>query len=296
MWRETLMHDVGIDGQIEHCTPEGLPTGRVVAVQAKSGSSYFKQSDERGVIFHPKERHRKYWESFPLPVILFLYDPGEDRGIWTDARQQLRSNPGSPIIVPFSSSFDPAAVLRALESEGPLPIGEFNPDQIVGQLIGFSTKSKLFDITYFDLLVHGLTDIGRSIHFSADLAYAIAAHNDLIRDEPIGTITYTPHEREFIDGYATFLIANDIARLDYDAWRRLKSDGIFGTFISPLTSRGCKVIERIHFLDKQLAAGPPSGYHQVAMDRTRLFDYRGALERAERVTMFKDEYSHLQHK
>ena len=41
IWRETPMADVGIDGQIEYVSPEGFATGRMIAVQIKSGPSLF---------------------------------------------------------------------------------------------------------------------------------------------------------------------------------------------------------------------------------------------------------------
>jgi Domain of unknown function (DUF4365) len=37
IWRETPMADVGIDGQIEYVNKEGYATGRMIAVQIKSG-------------------------------------------------------------------------------------------------------------------------------------------------------------------------------------------------------------------------------------------------------------------
>jgi hypothetical protein len=45
VWRETLMKDVGIDGQVEYVTPDGEATGRMIALQIKSGPSQFQRSD-----------------------------------------------------------------------------------------------------------------------------------------------------------------------------------------------------------------------------------------------------------
>ncbi|WP_221928138.1 DUF4365 domain-containing protein [Pseudomonas syringae] len=42
IWRETGTGDVGIDGNIEFVNAEGFATGRIVAVQVKSGPSYSK--------------------------------------------------------------------------------------------------------------------------------------------------------------------------------------------------------------------------------------------------------------
>ena len=41
IWRETGTGDVGVDGHLEFVTPDGFATSRIVAVQVKSGLSYF---------------------------------------------------------------------------------------------------------------------------------------------------------------------------------------------------------------------------------------------------------------
>ena len=91
LWRETLMHDVGIDGQIEYVNPDGSASGRLVLVQVRSGRSYFERMDDNRVMITPSPAHRAYWERAPLPVILVLHDPTEAIAYWTDARAQLRS-------------------------------------------------------------------------------------------------------------------------------------------------------------------------------------------------------------
>jgi len=91
IWRENQIKDVGIDGQIEYVTLDGHVTGRLVAVQVKSGESYFKHEDGDSWKFYPEEKHRLYWERFPIPVILVLHNPITDQLAWIDVRQELRS-------------------------------------------------------------------------------------------------------------------------------------------------------------------------------------------------------------
>ena len=74
IWRETPMADVGIDGQIEHVSADGKATGRLLAAQVKSGPSYFHDHGSHWH-FYLDEKHRLYWERFPIPVIFFLHDP-----------------------------------------------------------------------------------------------------------------------------------------------------------------------------------------------------------------------------
>jgi len=71
IFREQHESDQGIDAQIE--IKEGLSaTGRLIAVQIKSGASYFSREIETG-FWHPvTNKHRELWINHSLPVIVIL--------------------------------------------------------------------------------------------------------------------------------------------------------------------------------------------------------------------------------
>lgn len=54
----------------------------MIAVQIKSGDSFFKESDGNHVLFRVSKRHRDYWINHSLPVIIVLYSPTLDKCIW----------------------------------------------------------------------------------------------------------------------------------------------------------------------------------------------------------------------
>ena len=58
VWRETPVGDVGIDGQLEYVTASGQASGRIAAVQIKSGPSYFRHERPHGWKFYPEHKHR----------------------------------------------------------------------------------------------------------------------------------------------------------------------------------------------------------------------------------------------
>lgn len=82
IFREQPTADYGIDAQIEICEG-GRPTGRLIAVQIKSGSSWFARGDAEGFTYTGSLRHLDYWLEHSLPVILVLCDPAERRAYWT---------------------------------------------------------------------------------------------------------------------------------------------------------------------------------------------------------------------
>lgn len=82
LFRELPTSDFGIDGQIEIVDDSGNPTGRLIAVQIKSGPSYLKEKTSAGFIFRGEPRHLSYWGQYSLPVIVVLHDPESGTCYW----------------------------------------------------------------------------------------------------------------------------------------------------------------------------------------------------------------------
>ena len=83
IWREFLRHDTGIDLVIE-LTEQQKPTGLLVAVQVKSGESFFRGAATGKVRIPVSTRHASYWRSYSLPVILVAYSPNRQRAYWKE--------------------------------------------------------------------------------------------------------------------------------------------------------------------------------------------------------------------
>ncbi len=89
IWRPTTANDLGIDGQIEFLrVGSPVATGHVLAVQVKSGESYF--ADDAGpVVVYPNERQRAYWSRLSLPIVLIAHNPKSDVTLYADVKTQL---------------------------------------------------------------------------------------------------------------------------------------------------------------------------------------------------------------
>ncbi|MBU5439865.1 DUF4365 domain-containing protein [Tissierella sp. MSJ-40] len=83
MWifREQAIDDYGIDAHIE-IRNSGRATGQLIAVQIKSGVSYFREIKENSIVFRSDARHLSYWINHSLPVIIILYNPDTTECIW----------------------------------------------------------------------------------------------------------------------------------------------------------------------------------------------------------------------
>lgn len=80
IFREQTVVDQGVDGQVEVAV-EGRGTGRLIAIQIKSGSSYFRRVKD-GWAFYYSERERELWLGHALPVMVVLVDLEDDTAYW----------------------------------------------------------------------------------------------------------------------------------------------------------------------------------------------------------------------
>jgi hypothetical protein len=252
IWRETLMTDVGIDGQIEFADDEGRLTGRLVAAQIKSGDSYFRDGDHEWR-FTPPEKHRVYWERFPLPVLLFLHSAAQGT-YWVDIRQALRSPERArlPFVgIPKRNRLQDVTREEFLSSVGTsgqpfLPVAEAL--RIMAEV---QSPSASLPLSYLDLFANGLTNITRSVYYGMDLVIEVA--ETLLEDEaPLGI---GEQEHNFLFDYVQFLVEQQIADVDIsDCLIEWVDRGMHPTFIAALTARGRELVHLIGEWQERLTA------------------------------------------
>ena len=78
--------DWGIDAYVETIEREE-PTGKLFALQIKSGTSYFKPT-KGGYIYYGSERHLRYWSNYSLPVFLIIHNPETDVVLWQKVERE----------------------------------------------------------------------------------------------------------------------------------------------------------------------------------------------------------------
>ncbi|MBE7941052.1 DUF4365 domain-containing protein [Ramlibacter aquaticus] len=257
IWRETGTADVGIDGNLEFVNADGFATGRLVAVQVKSGPSYFSHPSARGWKFYPEEKHRRYWESFPLPVLLVLHNPDSEQSYWTDARQALRAPRAEPsfIEIPEENVLEQTDVFGLFESAG-VHDQAFIPDvaDVMRELLLRQSQNGSFPVSYFDLFAHGLTNICRSIYYGMDVVSTAVEYNLHAAGSEFGMGIGEP-EHAFAFGFVKFLQAQGLAEINYsDCLIDWVDREMQPHFVAPLTSRGRAVVAAIHAEEAKLVA------------------------------------------
>jgi len=88
-------NDIGIDAFIE-IIENGEPTNKIIAVQIKSGESYY--SSRTNECHLPVGNHRDYWKSHPLPVYGIVYVPSRNSAYWLDVKRFLEKSDESNLI------------------------------------------------------------------------------------------------------------------------------------------------------------------------------------------------------
>lgn len=138
-------------------------------------------------------------------------------------------------------------------------------ENVLKQLLATKSQSWSFPLSYFDLFVHGLTNICRSIYFGMDAVCNAVEYNLEALESPVG-MGMVDEEHQFVFGFVKFLVAQNLAQIDYADclidWvdREMKPH-----FVAPLTSRGRALVALIHEQEAQLVAEGKlpngNGYH-----------------------------------
>lgn len=86
IFREQPVNDFGIDGFVEITRISSLngfePTGKLIAIQIKSGRSFFKEISGEQIFFRGEKKHLEYWLHHSIPVLLLLYDKESGNAYW----------------------------------------------------------------------------------------------------------------------------------------------------------------------------------------------------------------------
>ncbi|GAB2916189.1 hypothetical protein GCM10027093_63390 [Paraburkholderia jirisanensis] len=110
IFREQPVIDMGIDAQIE-LVQEGNPTGKLVAVQIKTGPSHVRETDS-AYVFRGRLTHLDYWTNHSLPVLLILHLPEATGTFWVhvDGDHITRTGKSWTIEIPKANRFGVASM------------------------------------------------------------------------------------------------------------------------------------------------------------------------------------------
>lgn len=239
IFRESSNSDTGIDGYIEEVNDNHEATGRLLAVQIKSGTSYIhEQGDD--IAFYADESHIKYWKLYPIPVILCLHNP-ENGCTYFQTIKSHGPELSTKIIIPHSQ-------LLTLD----------NKETIFSSIAGFSplyhsteelyiimkdTRVAAADsyVSFLDLFVGGLTNLCTDIFCDTSVLSNLI---DLRSKEPMFHIGMDDHL--FLWEFIKLLTKENLAVVNFEAclydWEERMMDP---RILAPLTYRGIELRDYI---------------------------------------------------
>jgi hypothetical protein len=106
IFREQTIADVGIDAIIEQ-SEEGIPTGRFVAVQIKTGKGNFHFSEKK-IALYVSHIHYNYWLNMNIPIILIAHLPETEKTYWQHICESnfKKTNKKWKIEIPVNQEFN----------------------------------------------------------------------------------------------------------------------------------------------------------------------------------------------
>ena len=101
-------HDFGVDGYIDIVNDNFYVTGKSIAVQIKTGSTYFKTKTSNGWEFNGDVKHLNYYLNLSSPIIIVIVNLDLQQAYWVlfDPDKISKSNNGWTINVNAANALD----------------------------------------------------------------------------------------------------------------------------------------------------------------------------------------------
>ncbi len=240
IFRETSNSDTGVDGQIEEIDDKYNATGRIMAVQIKSGSSYLYDNGNKWK-FYVDEAHKNYWRLFPIPVMLLIHNSNDGNVYFIDAKYVL--NATGNIDIPKKNVLCEENKEEFLKTIG----GSLKYSDIESVFL-YMLKKRSYDISFpvsfLELFISGLTNLCNDLFFDVSLSTDIAEVNC--------ELSGTSIDHEFLWEYIKFIVKENLAEINFHAClNSYEEREIQPRFIAPLTFRGKQLLDYITQLEKQ---------------------------------------------
>ncbi|MBO6880168.1 DUF4365 domain-containing protein [Winogradskyella sp.] len=236
--------DFGIDAYFDIIAEYGQVTGKSIAVQIKTGASYFSEQNDFGWVYRGEMKHLNYYLNHDIPVVIIIVDDKLKKGFWCvcDLEKTEKAGESWKITVPFNQELSKNSKTELLNYISPVT-------DYVSQLEHFWKTNKMLLKQQRFLLIVGKEDIERTNYTDLISAFSrLEVNPELIRhyrskvDVSIHGYDYDPRELFEIPEVVTW-IKGIFSKID--GWLYfLASDEISG-FLKLLFITHAKITNRI---------------------------------------------------
>ena len=106
-FREQPILDYGVDAIIE-LIDDKRNSVNLIALQIKCGESYFNEIKNDYVVFRFEEPHKRYWETYQIPVVIVLYNKNDRTLIYKVFKEEdvVACDGGYKLLISKKASFE----------------------------------------------------------------------------------------------------------------------------------------------------------------------------------------------
>jgi hypothetical protein len=157
---------------------------------------------------------------------------------------------GKEIKVPTEQVLDASARKALFETCGAFDAPLMPIDELRKRMASERTTNPNFNLSFIELFVFGLTDIGRKLFFNMDLCQQLTEAKEAVPvgegDDELVITGPSQDEYQFIDEYVRFLVSQNLIYYDfYDYLIDWNERQVVPMFLCPLTQRGHAVVEQV---------------------------------------------------
>jgi len=183
-------NDFGIDGYIDIITEVGQITGKSIAFQLKSGTSYFKEQNEIGIVFRGDKKHLNYYLNLDIPIIIILLEIENEQAFWQvfDATKTEKSGDNWKMTIPKTNKLNKSSKQNLLKYVSPSTdyVSQIEDEWKLNEILRKGNNRILFRIPKEDVTnkkYEFITDALERIQNTPELILHLKSRVDISFDE-----------------------------------------------------------------------------------------------------------------
>jgi len=117
-----LEHDFGIDAYIDVITDKGQVTGKSIAIQIKTGISFFHEENEIGFVYRGEMKHLNYYLNLEVPLVIIIVNNIQRTAYWCAFEANITDKAGKSwkITIPKKQKLNKTAKMELLKHVNPI--------------------------------------------------------------------------------------------------------------------------------------------------------------------------------
>lgn len=236
--------EVGIDAILEIRDDSYKSSGKFVAIQLKSGESFFEHHDEHAYYHYIDDVHVTYWLRCCSPVLFIIYNPAWRVAFWSRIEKSSLILTGKmyKIVIPKENNL--SLITKNILYQmffGRLYDKESQFEEVYKELSELRSHERgcLF-VSGLELFINGLMDLCTQLYFHTDLCTQLMERKTLAIG--LSSFSFPPHG--FFDDYFKILNYHNLIQGNFGfEIETLNQRKLLPIFIKPLSLNGLKFLD-----------------------------------------------------